>query len=166
MVGRRQIRDEMKKMFYHMFPQYLFKDTQMQKTVCSKYMEILYDVYDATGAVLPVDPENNSFAQLMEIDADTTKHVIRLANTYFGEYGKDEKIFISYCNSKKPEKKIAAPFTVIYGRDDNIIKDEWKNWENFTTCGIESVSIPCDHFSLTDDMAQIVKIINKSERSE
>ena len=166
MVSRKHMRDELQRMFYHMFPSYLFKDADMQKKVSSAYMKALYGIYDSTGKVSEVSSDDNAFSELIAADAETGKYVVKLANDYFRQYVKDEKILIEYCNSEKPLKKIMAPLTVIFGRDDDVIGDEWKVWENFAGDSFDPVSIPTDHFSLTDDMEMILGIVtnNNPER--
>lgn len=165
MIGRMHMREEMQRMFYHMFPSYLFKDPDMQKRICSAYMKALYVIYDQTGQVGEVSVRDAAFSELNRFDSEMVQYVVRLANDYFRQYVRDEKILIFYCNADKPEKKIKSPVTVIYGSEDDVIGDEWKRWRNFAENEIDFASIPADHFSLTDDMNLIFELVktNKME---
>lgn len=165
MIGRKNMREEMKKMFYHLFPEYLFKNTVIQKQVCEKYMEILYRKYDKEKRIEPIDISDKEFEELLDADNETVRYVVQLANNYFNQYEKDEKLLIMYCNKQKSKVRLKVPFVLFYGSKDYVIGNEWREWRKFTCYEVKSIGFPCDHFSLTDDMVTVVKIINQDQEN-
>ena len=156
-------RNELIRMFYHMFPSYLFKDPELQKKICSRYMEIVFCCFDRDRKLETVDFNIPEFDDLREQDSDAVEYVVTLANRYFDEYQKDGSILVDYCNSEKDIEQIDAPITLIYGNDDDIIGEEWKEWEHWTQKEFYSIGINTDHFSLIDESVMITDLIRKTE---
>ena len=146
-----------------MFSSYLFKDPGLQKKICSRYMEIVFRCFDRDGKLETVDFNTPEFDDLREQDSDAVEYVVTLANRYFDEYQKDGSILVDYCNSEKDIEKIDAPITLIYGKDDDIIGDEWKEWERWTQNEFYPIEIDTDHFSLIDDTQMITDLIRTTE---
>ena len=162
-LGCSRLRNEIQRMFYHMFPGFLFKDEKVQREVCSAYMKALYSIYDRKGVIEDVSADDKALAGLKGVDAESIEYIVELANNYFGNYVKDEKVLLSYCNDRSDKEKLPVPVTVIYGRDDDIIGDEWKKWQEFTDFEMTYHEIPFDHFCLVDDMDLILNIVADTE---
>ncbi len=162
-LGCSRLRDEIQRMFYHMFPSFLFKNEEVQKEVCNAYMKVLYEIYDQKGVIEAVNSDDKRLAGLKGVDKESIDYIVELANNYFGNYVKDEKILLQYCNERCIRESLAVPVTVIYGRDDDIIGDEWKKWQEYTDYDMEIREIPFDHFCLVDDMNLILSIVANTE---
>ena len=99
LLSRKEHRQDLKDMLSRFFPAYLTANTVVMEQLCEKYMEALFQKYDAEKQISDITEEDLNLEKLEDGEEKLLDYIVSFANDFFRSYSEDEALMLRYCKA-------------------------------------------------------------------
>ena len=155
LLSRKEHRQDLKDMLSRFFPAYLTANTVVMEQLCEKYMEALFQKYDAEKQISDITEEDLNLEKLEDGEEKLLDYIVSFANDFFRSYSEDEALMLRYCKACSSPYCLDSRITVICGGDDRIAGQNGNCWKRCCRKEFIQHTIEGNHFTLIEDMEKI-----------
>ncbi len=168
---RDECRAEIHDMFRRLFPPQLFPDPDFAAQLSQQMVKIFYAKLDQIQLTMQTDPSEimltyDDVRDLVAggIDQSMMEYMIHFSNALIASVMNDEMSSLRYYQSEKEQILSSVPAVVIYGTQDTILGDSWKEWGDWMALEA-SAPVAQAHFTLMWAAPEISAVIQEREES-
>lgn len=166
LLSRKEHRQDLKDMLSRFFTAYLTANTVVMEQLCEKYMEALFQKYDAEKQISDITEEDLNLEKLEDGEEKLLDYIVSFANDFFRSYSEDEALMLRYCKACSSPYCLDSRITVICGGDDRIAGQNGNCWKRCCRKEFIQHTIEGNHFTLIEDMEKITSILRRKNRSD